>query len=88
MISLPLKEKLKGKTLPPSKTPGQSDVKAGAVAFNLSAGKGTEKSDTKQGKVKKSSSEDEERRRADDREAEKTFADGLASQGELKGSGK
>lgn len=33
------KEKLKGKTLPPSKTPGQSDVEAGAVSSNLSVDK-------------------------------------------------
>ena len=32
-------EKLKGKTLPPSKTPGQSDVEAGAVSSNLSVDK-------------------------------------------------
>ena len=40
----PKKEKIKGKTLPPSKTPGQSDVEAGAVTSNLSL---SESKDTK-----------------------------------------
>ena len=41
---------IKGKTLPPSKTPGQSDVKAGAVASNLSIGKDNTSSSNLQGK--------------------------------------
>ncbi len=43
-----------GKTLPPSETPGQSDVEAGAVTSNLSAGKDTNNSDNEQEKSEKS----------------------------------
>ena len=50
-------KKEKGKTLPPSKTPGQSDVEAGAVTSNLSlsGGKDMKNSDTIQEKSGKSS---------------------------------
>ena len=56
-----LKKKEKGKTLPPSKTPGQSDVEAGAVTSNppLSVDKDTKISSNSQGNLGKTSSEKE-----------------------------
>ena len=55
----PKKEKAKGKTLPPSKTPGQSDVEAGAVTSNLSlsGGKDTKNIDTLQEKTEENTPE-------------------------------
>ena len=55
-------KKEKGKTLPPSKTPGQSNVEAGAVTSNppLSDGKDTKNYDTLQGNREKSAIESQE----------------------------